>query len=315
MVEGGARPAVIVAVVGPTASGKSDLGVDLALALGGEIVNADAMQFYQGMDVGTAKLSLTQRRGVPHHLLDVLTVTDEASVAVYQEQARAALTDIAARGRRPILVGGSGLYVRAALDDLEIPPTDPVVRARVEQELVQVGAPALHARLRAVDPEAAAHILASNGRRIVRALEVIELTGRPFSATMPVEQYRQPCVQLGLTVPREVLDERIAVRVQQMWDAGLVAEVRELSAAGLLQGRTASRALGYAQVLRLLSGEVTAAQAQAETVRATCKLARRQQAWFARDRRIIWLPFDAPDLLARALSAVSNAESGGRHLG
>lgn len=300
----------VIAVVGPTAVGKSDLAVELALALDGEIVNADAMQLYRGMDIGTAKLPPAQRRGVPHHLLDVLDVRDEASVAVYQRAAREVLAGIAARGRRAVLVGGSGLYVRAALDSLDIPPTDPQVRQRWEAELTAVGAAALHARLAGVDPEAAAHILVGNGRRVVRALEVIELTGRPFSATLPRQEYALPAVQLGLMLPRPVLDERIARRVDQMWRAGLVDEVRGLLSAGLGEGRTASRALGYAQVLRLLAGESDEGAAREETVRATRRFARRQESWFRRDPRVSWLPSDAPDLLARALEGVRRPSPG-----
>jgi tRNA dimethylallyltransferase len=294
----------VIAVVGPTAAGKSDLAVELALALDGEIVNADAMQLYRGMDIGTAKLSPAERRGVPHHLLDVLDVRDEASVAAYQRQARAVLAEIAGRGRRGLLVGGSGLYVRAALDQLDIPPTDAVVRARWEAELAAVGSDRLHARLAEADPVAAANILPTNGRRVVRALEVVELTGRPFSASLPREhEYAVPAVQLGLTVPRPVLDERIAVRVDRMWAAGLVEEVRGLVAAGLREGRTASRALGYAQLLRLLAGEGDDAEARADTVRATRKFARRQESWFRRDPRVHWLPADDPALPAQALAA------------
>ena len=299
----------IVAVVGPTASGKTTLAVDLALRLGGEVVNADAFQLYRGMDVGTAKPSEAERRGVPHHLLDVLDVTDEATVAGYQRAAVRVLDDIAARGRHAVLAGGSGLYVRAVLDGLEIPPTDPVVRARLEAELVTAGAPALHARLAERDPAAAAAILPSNGRRVVRALEVGELTGGPFRATLPAGAYARPAVQVGLDVPRDVLDRRIAVRVEGMWAAGLVDEVRRLRAAGLTEGRTAARALGYAQVLRVLAGDLGEREAQEQTVQATRRYARRQESWFRRDPRVTWLPFDAPDLpdrvvdLARTLGA------------
>jgi tRNA dimethylallyltransferase len=296
----------VIAVVGPTAVGKSDLAVALALALDGEIVNADAMQLYRGMDIGTAKLALAERRGVPHHLLDVLDVRDEASVAVYQRQARAALASIAGRGRRPILVGGSGLYVRAALDALDIPPTDSAVRGRWEAELAVVGAPALHARLAQVDPVAAANILPGNGRRVVRALEVVELTGRPFSASLPSEPcYAVPAVQIGLQSPRPALDERIALRVDRMWQAGLVEEVRRLQSLGLAQGRTASRALGYAQVLRVFAGECDEQQARQDTVRATCRFARRQESWFRRDARIHWLPAGAENVLEQALAALT----------
>lgn len=296
----------VVAVVGPTAAGKSDLAVDLALTLRGEVVNADSMQLYAGMDVGTAKLSLRERRGVPHHLLDVWDVREPASVAEYQRLARACIAELRAAGRAPVLVGGSGLYVRAALDELRFPGTDEEVRARLEAELAEVGPAVLHARLALVDPEAAARILPTNGRRVVRALEVVEITGAPFAASMPEQRYavEEPVVQLGLDVPREVLDERIARRVDRMWEAGLVEEVRRLADAGLREGRTASRALGYAQVLRWLDGEWTEEQAKAETVRLTRRFARRQESWFRRDPRVVWLPYDDPHLLDRALAAV-----------
>lgn len=298
----------VVAVVGPTATGKSDLGVALAQALDGEVVNADAMQLYRGMDIGTAKLTVEQRQGVPHHLLDVLDVTQEASVAAYQRQVRDCIADVRAAGRVPVLVGGSGLYVRAALDELEIPPTDPAVRARLEAEADRLGPAALHDRLRLADPVAAQRILPGNVRRVVRALEVIELTGRPFSATLPDPHYAVPAVQLGLRLPRDVLDARIERRVEQMWDAGLLDEVRHLAAQGLRDGRTASRAVGYAQALAHLDGHLDAVSAKADTARLTRKLARRQESWFGRDQRVVWLdaPVDGPshDLLGPALRAV-----------
>ncbi|KAB2388618.1 tRNA (adenosine(37)-N6)-dimethylallyltransferase MiaA [Actinomadura montaniterrae] len=295
----------MIAVVGATAAGKSDLAVELALRLGGEAVNADSMQLYRGMDIGTAKLTPAEMRGVPHHLLDVWDVTETASVAEYQRLSAGAITGIRARGRVPVLVGGSGLYVRAALDRMEFPGTDPSVRARLEAELERDGSAALHARLRERDPAAAEAILPSNGRRIVRALEVIEISGRPFTATLPEHAYRYgSVVQVGLSVPRERLDERIALRVERMWDAGLVDEVRALEKRGLRDGLTAGRALGYAQVLRFLAGEWTEEQAKEETVRTTRRFARRQESWFRRDPRVHWLPHDAPDLLERALGLV-----------
>jgi tRNA dimethylallyltransferase len=297
----------LVAVVGPTATGKSELGLALAEALGGEVINADALQLYRGMDVGTAKLPLDQRRGIRHHLLDVLDVTQEASLAAYQRDARAARDRIAAGGGVPVLVGGSGLYVRAVLDRLEIPPTDPLVRTRLEREAGQVGAEALHARLSDLDPVAAIAILPGNVRRVVRALEVIELTGRPFSATLPTPDYQQPAVQIGLIAPRDELDQRIAARVEAMWAAGLVDETLRLVAEGLLDGRTAPRALGYAQVLRMFEGELDDVAARADTIVSTRRFARRQESWFRRDPRIHWLPFDAPDLLDQALAAVRAA--------
>ncbi|MGW4409901.1 tRNA (adenosine(37)-N6)-dimethylallyltransferase MiaA [Nonomuraea sp. NPDC004702] len=296
------RQQPVIAVVGPTAAGKSDLAVDLALRLGGECVNADSMQLYRGMDIGTAKLTPAEQRGVPHHLLDIWDVTVTASVAEYQRLAR----ELFAKIDVPVLVGGSGLYVRAALDDLEFPGTDPVIRARLEAELAERGPAPLYARLRELDPPAAEAILPSNGRRIVRALEVIEHSGRPFSATMPSYDAVYPSVQLGLEVPRGVLDERIELRVERMWAAGLVEEVRALLGQGLAEGRTAGRALGYAQVIRFLEGEWTEEQAFAETVRATRRFARRQESWFRRDPRVRWLPYDAPDLLERSLAHIAD---------
>ncbi|MEU8321674.1 tRNA (adenosine(37)-N6)-dimethylallyltransferase MiaA [Nonomuraea sp. NPDC048881] len=296
------RQQPVIAVVGPTAAGKSDLAVDLALRLGGECVNADSMQLYRGMDIGTAKLTPAEQRGVPHHLLDIWDVTVTASVAEYQRLAR----ELFAKIDVPVLVGGSGLYVRAALDDLEFPGTDPVIRARLEAELAERGPAPLYERLRELDPPAAEAILPSNGRRIVRALEVIEHSGRPFSATMPSYDAVYPSVQLGLEVPRPVLDERIELRVERMWAAGLVEEVRALLGQGLAEGRTAGRALGYAQVIRFLEGEWTEEQAFAETVRATRRFARRQESWFRRDPRVRWLPYDAPDLLERSLAHIAD---------
>jgi len=295
----------VIAVVGPTASGKSDLAVDLALRLGGECVNADSMQLYRGMDIGTAKLTPAERRGVPHHLLDVWEVTETASVAEYQKLARGVIEAV----DTPVLVGGSGLYVRAAIDELEFPGTDPEIRARLEGELTERGTAPLYERLRELDPAAAEAILPSNGRRIVRALEVIEHSGRPFSATMPSYEAVYPSVQIGLEVPRPELDARIELRVGRMWAAGLVEEVRGLLGQGLERGRTAGRALGYAQVIRFLRGEWTQEQAYAETVRATRRFARRQESWFRRDPRVCWLPYDAPGLLERALARIAGQES------
>jgi tRNA dimethylallyltransferase len=296
----------VIAVVGATATGKSRLAIDLARALGGEIVNADSMQLYRGMDIGTAKEPQAKRHGVPHHLLDVWPVTRTANVAEYQVLARAAIEDITGRGHVPVLVGGSGLYVRAALDDLHFPGTDSCIRARLEAELTRCGPAVLHARLATLDPAAAAAILPSNGRRIVRALEVIEISGRPYTATLPAYEQGQgdrPAVQIGLALPRPELDLRIAARVERMWQAGFEAEVRCLVDEGLRQGKTASRALGYQQVLRCLDGECTLDQARAETVRATRRFARRQESWFRRDSRVSWLDASQPQesLLAQAL--------------
>ena len=305
------EPPRVIAVVGATAAGKSDLGVALARRLGGEVVNADSMQLYRGMDIGTAKLTAEERQGVPHHLLDVWEVTEAASVAEYQQLARGVIDGLLARGRTPVLVGGSGLYIRAALDALEFPGTDAKVRARLEAELEEYGPGALHARLAAADPAAAAAILPSNGRRIVRALEVVEITGRPFTANLPGHQAVYDAVQIGVRVPRPVLDERIARRVDRMWQSGLVEEVRALEAHGLREGRTASRALGYQQVLAQLAGECTEEEAREETVRATRRFARRQESWFRRDARVHWLD-QGPDLLGRALDTVAADGPAGR---
>jgi tRNA dimethylallyltransferase len=294
----------VVAVVGPTAAGKSDLGIELAQRLHGEIVNADSMQLYRGMDVGTAKLLGSWQRGVPHHLLDIWEVTETASVAVYQQAAREVMEALLALARTPVLVGGSGLYVRAVLDDLDFPGTDPAVRERLDAELTAQGSQPLYERLRAADPAAAAGILPSNGRRIIRALEVMEITGRPFAAALPEHRSIYPATQIGLDVPRPDLDRRIAARVEQMWARGLVQEVRDLGSAGLRKGRTASHALGYAQVLRYLAGEWTAEEAKAETIRATRRFARRQDSWFRRDPRIRWLAYDRPDLVEAAMAIV-----------
>ncbi|WP_248761754.1 tRNA (adenosine(37)-N6)-dimethylallyltransferase MiaA [Pseudarthrobacter sp. SSS035] len=290
----------VIAVVGPTGSGKSDLAVNLALELDGEVINSDAMQFYRGMDIGTAKITPAERKGVPHHLLDILDVTEEASVSDFQQHARSIVSDIHARGKRAILAGGSGLYVRAALDVLEFPGTDPVLRQRLEAELAEAGQDALLARLREVDPVSAGRV--SDARRIIRALEVHELTGRPFSSFMPQREYFQPAVQIGLSVDRDVLRERLAQRVHNMVDQGLLGEVRRLDTAGLRGGKTAPRALGYAQFLKVLDGGSTVAEAAEDTIVATRQFARRQLTWFRADPRITWLDWQAPDLAAQAVA-------------
>ncbi len=300
---------LVVAVVGPTATGKSDLGIALALALGGEVVNTDALQLYRGMDIGTAKVPPGERRGVPHHLLDVLDPREDATVADYQGWGRAALADLAARGRTAVAVGGSGLYVRALLDHLEFPGTDPQVRAALEARADAEGSRALHTELAAADPQAAERIGPRNARRIVRALEVIALTGRPYSSSLPQHVYAVPAVQIGLDCDRATLDERVAARVARMWDAGLVGEVERLVAGGGL-GRTAARAVGYAQVLGLLDGRATTRQAYDETVVATRRLARRQMGWFGRDPRVHWLDAQDPELVAHALDLVGRARAG-----
>lgn len=301
----------VVAVVGPTATGKSDLGLELALALGGEVVNADAMQLYRGMDVGTAKLAVVERRGVPHHQLDVLDVHEEAVVAAYQRHARADLAAITARGHRAVVVGGSGLYVRALLDRMEFQPVDPAVRARLEQRAEREGPGLLHDELARRDPAAAARIDRRNLRRVVRALEVIEITGRPYGAQLPEHTHEVPTVQLGLDCDRAVLDARVEARVDRMWAQGLVDEVRGLAGpdlAGL--GRTAARAVGYAEVLDLLAGRSTEDEARAAVVAGTRRLARKQMGWFGRDPRTHWLDARDPALVERALDLVARADAG-----
>jgi tRNA dimethylallyltransferase len=294
-----------VAVVGPTASGKTELSLDLAERLGGEVVNTDAMQVYRGMDIGTAKLPPAERRGIPHHLLDLLEVGEPASVAEFQRMAREVVDDLRGRGVSAVLVGGSALYTRAILDRFEFPGTDPAVRRRIEEELLERGAVSLHRQLAEVDPAAAEGILATNGRRIVRALEVIELTGRPFSASLPQLEYAfDNAHQIGVEIDRPTLDERIALRVQRMFEAGFVSEVEALLAAGLAESLTASRAIGYREVAAYLRGEVSEEQAREATAAATRRFSRRQDSWFRKDPRITWVRWDDPDRVDRALEAI-----------
>lgn len=302
-----ARPDPVVAIVGATATGKSDLAIALATRLGGEVVNADASQLYAGMDIGTAKVPPQQRQGIRHHQIDVLSVRDEASVAAYQRAARLDMSRIRTRGSLPVLAGGSGLYVRAVLDRFEIPPTDPQVRDKYDVRLAAEGPARLHLELAASDPVAAAQILPTNGRRIVRALEVIELTGRLFSATLPRREFHEPAVLIGLRAERAVLDQRIAQRTQQMWRDGLLQEVELLLGDGLREGRTASRAIGYAQALEQIDGRLSQPAAIEATITATRRLARRQASWFAPDPRVHWLEHDDPDLLDRAMDVVHTA--------
>jgi tRNA dimethylallyltransferase len=287
-----------IAIVGPTGTGKSALALAVAERVGGEIVNADAMQLYRGMDIGTAKLAPAQRRGIPHHQLDVLDVTQTATVGRYQQAAAADVEAIATRGAVPVLVGGSMLYVQALLDEWTIPATDPQVRARWENRLADVGVAALHAELARVDAAAADAILPSDGRRIVRALEVVELTGRPFAASAPtIGAPRWDTVIIGLDWDTALLDERLALRAETMFADGLVEEVVELQGRGLRDGVTASRALGYAQVLAALEdgrGARALAEAQERTFIGTRRYVRRQRSWFRRDHRIRWLDGAAP---------------------
>ncbi|NIH79399.1 tRNA (adenosine(37)-N6)-dimethylallyltransferase MiaA [Amycolatopsis viridis] len=295
-----------IAVVGPTATGKSELAITIARAVGGEVVNADALQLYRGMDIGTAKVPEAERCGITHHLLDVLEVTETASVAAYQRDARAVIERLLAEGTVPVLAGGSGLYVQAVLDDLRFPGTDPSVRARLEAEAAEVGAPVLHARLSSLDPAAATAILPSNTRRIVRALEVIEITGQPFSANLPEPgPARYGTLLIGIDRDTADLDRRVEVRVDRMFAAGLVAEVESLLERGLREGRTASRALGYQQVLAELDGGRDFAAAAEATKQATRRFVRRQRSWFRRDARIRWFDGADPDVAARVLSVLA----------
>ncbi|MEU4687961.1 tRNA (adenosine(37)-N6)-dimethylallyltransferase MiaA [Actinoplanes sp. NPDC023714] len=292
----------VITVVGPTAAGKSALSIALARELGGEVVNADSMQLYRGMDIGTAKLSVAEREGVPHHLLDIWDVTEPAAVAEYQRLARAAIDDILSRDRVPLLVGGSGLYVRAVLEDFEFPGTDATIRTRLESRAEAEGLAPLYADLSEKDPVAAAKILPTNGRRIVRALEVIELTGKPFTASLPDPKPVYDAVQIGVDRDTAELDERIALRVDLMWEAGLIDEVRRLDTLGIRDGRTASCALGYQQALAQIDGALTEEQAKEDTTRGTRRFVRRQRSWFRRDPSITWLDGAAPTLVADALA-------------
>jgi tRNA dimethylallyltransferase len=295
----------VIAIVGPTAVGKSSVALDVARTVGGEVVNADSMQLYRGMDVGTAKLTVEERQGIEHHLLDVLDVRDAATVADYQVRARACIDDLRARGVVPVFVGGSGLYLRGALDVLDFPGTDEEVRGELEDELAKVGPAAMHQRLSAVDPDAAASIGPANGRRLVRALEVYAISGRPWSSspgmTAYVSAYDVTFVGIQPESPT-ALDDAITRRVDEMWARAFVDEVRALEEAGLREGRTASRALGYGQILRHLAGEITDAQARTETVYATRRYARRQLKWFRRDPRITWVPAERSAVLQAAAS-------------
>ncbi|TQF66235.1 tRNA (adenosine(37)-N6)-dimethylallyltransferase MiaA [Rhodococcus spelaei] len=297
-----------VAVIGPTATGKSDLGLELAHRLGGEIVNIDAMQLYRGMDIGTAKLPPDQRRGIVHHQLDVLDVTETATVARYQQSARADVEDIVRRGLVPVIVGGSMMYVQSLLDDWEFPATDPDVRAKWEAVLAERGVGGVHAELTRVDPQAAATILPTDGRRMVRALEVVELTGRPFAASAPtIGEPRWGTVLLGVDRDTAELDERIGLRTDLMFEHGLVEEVQSLIESGLREGVTAPRAIGYAQVLAAFDGEYDLAQARERTLIGTRRYVRRQRSWFRRDPRVHWLDGARPDLVELAMTTVERA--------
>jgi tRNA dimethylallyltransferase len=288
----------VIVICGATATGKSDIAIEVAQELGAEIINADSMQLYRGMDIGTAKLPEAERGGIPHHLLDVLDVNQDSTVAWYQEQARAVITEIHSRGKDAVIVGGTGLYIKAILDDLNFPDTDPEVRAKLEAEVEEFGAAALFARLEELDPAAALAIDRANIRRIIRALEVIEITGQPFTANLPREDSsRYPdALQFGLVMDREHLRERIDLRVDRMWDAGFVDEVDRLITSGIRDGVTAQRALGYAQIIAMRDGTMTESEAKEDTKRASRQYARRQETWFSRDARIQWVAQHQPRL-------------------
>lgn len=292
----------VIAVIGPTGTGKSDLSIALARELGGEIVNADALQFYRGMDIGTAKLPPEERGDIPHHLLDIMDVREEASVARFQHDAREAFGQIRSRGAVPILVGGSGLYVRAALDEIDFPPTDPIVRQRLELEVAEKGPGALARRLAEVDPASAARNL--DERRMIRALEVYEISGKPFSSYMPERTYHEPAVQIGLNIDRAQLHDRLERRVVKMREQGLLDEVRRLDDEGLRDGKTASRAIGYAQFLAVLDGTMDEREAAEKTVIATRQFARRQVTWFNADERVQWFDPTSPALLPAVLERI-----------
>ncbi len=297
----------VLAIVGPTASGKTDLAVSVGEILGGEVVSTDSMQIYRGMNVGTATPTIDERRGIEHHMIDVWDPAQDLTVADFQAHARRAIDDVRSRGLVPLVTGGSGLYVAAVLDEMDFPGADPQIRIRLEQEADVLGGAVLHERLRAVDPIAADLIPASNVRRVIRALEVNEITGSPYVAQLPVPRSVYPTIHVGLRIPRDILDARIAARVHEMFDNGLVDEVRSLVARGVELGRTAARALGYAQSLALLRGEVGEDEARQETINATKRFARRQQRWFMRDTRITWIDFDAPDLVDQTVDLWSEA--------
>jgi tRNA dimethylallyltransferase len=299
-----------IVICGATATGKSDLAVSLAQEIGGEIINADSMQIYKGMDIGTAKLTESERAGIAHHLLDVLEVSEDATVAWYQGLARAAVTEIHNRGKHAIIVGGTGLYIKSILDDLNFPDTDAAVRQKLTEEAKEFGIVQLFQRLELLDPAAAAAIDRQNERRVIRALEVIEITGKPFTANLPREDSSlyPDALQFGLVMDREKLGERVEARIDLMWQMGFVAEVDRLIADGILEATTARRALGYSQIIAMRNGEITEEVAIEETKRATRQYVRRQETWFSRDARINWISPVQPRL-ETVLNKINSATS------
>ena len=296
----------LIVICGATATGKSDLAVTLAQHLNAEVINADSMQLYRGMDIGTAKITMEERKGIAHHMLDLLDVHQDANVAWYQEKARAVISEIHGKDKDAIIVGGTGLYIKAILDELNFPDTDPVVRAELELEFATKGIAPLFERLEKLDPAAALAIDKANSRRVIRALEVIKITGKPFTANLPREESsRYPFAQqFGLVMDRDTLSERISTRVDRMWEQGLVEEAQGLLQAGIMQGTTAQRALGYAQVIAQIEGKVSQEEAQEETKRATRQYARRQETWFSRDDRITWIS-PVQNALQRILESIN----------
>jgi len=295
----------LIVICGATASGKSGLSIKLAKEISAEIINADSMQIYRGMNIGTAKITIVEREKIPHHLLDILDVTEDANVASYQQLARAKIDELQNTGKNVIIVGGTGLYIKAIIDELNFPDRDIQVRDRIDKEAIELGAIEMHKKLAQLDPMAAAKIPVNNLRRVVRALEVIELTGEPFTAQLPREDvdHYQGVKQFGLVMDRSTLDQRISGRVDQMWDLGFVEEVRQLIALGITNGKTAQAALGYKQIINSISDGSSLDLAKEETKRATRQYARRQETWFSRDRRIKWLaPESAVQQLEKILS-------------
>lgn len=298
----------VVVICGATATGKSDLAVALAKEIDGEVINADSMQLYKGMDIGTAKITMAQRQGIPHHLMDLLDVTEDANVAWYQQKAREKISEIHSRGKNAIIAGGTGLYIKAILDDLNFPDTDPVIRAALELEYATKGIGPLFERLEKLDPAAALAIDRANSRRVIRALEVIQITGQPFTANLPrKESTKYPdAMQFGLVMDREILSDVISKRVEQMWEAGLVAEVERLLESGITKGTTAQKALGYSQVIAFKEGKISEEEAIDETKRATRQYARRQETWFSRDERINWIS-PIQNRIERILSSLNSS--------
>jgi len=302
----------LIAVVGPTGAGKSALAIEIAkhiIAKGGqaEIINCDSMQFYKGMNVGTAKLTFDERQGIKHHLFDFLEITDESTAAEFQQIARPLIIELQSRAITPILVGGSMLYVAAVLNMFEFPARDEALRARLEQDLIDLGPHEMHRRLKELDPIAASRIIPENGRRSVRAIEIVTLTGEPFAAALPdVPEDWQPVLEIGINGDREDLRARLETRVHKMWQQGLIEEVKSLEAKGIRNGKTSSVAIGYAQALKQIDGEMTQSEAIADTVRLTQKYARRQMSWFRRDQRIQWLDYQDPEAATKALAMVDD---------